>query len=42
MTKKTVQFSKSSTTFYFAAGISYLKEIVDVKHSIILIDENCF
>jgi 3-dehydroquinate synthase len=40
MIKKTVQFSKSSTTFYFAYGTSHLKEIVDVKQSIFLVDEN--
>jgi 3-dehydroquinate synthase len=42
MIKKTIQFSKSSTTFYFAYGISHLKEFVDVKHSIFLVDENVF
>lgn len=42
MTKKTVQFSKSSTTFYFNAGINKLKEIVDVKHTILLVDETVF
>lgn len=42
MITKTVQFNSSSTTFYFAAGISHLKEIVDIEHSIILIDENVF
>ncbi len=42
MTTKTVQFSKSSTTFYFAAGISHLKEIVDVNQSIFLVDETVF
>ena len=36
---QTVKFSKSSTTFYFAYGISYLKEIIDVKQSIFLVDE---
>ena len=42
MKKKIIKFSSSSTTFYFAAVISYLKEIVDVKHSILLVDENVF
>jgi 3-dehydroquinate synthase len=42
MTIKKINFSSSSTTFYFAAGISHLKEIVDVKHSIFIIDENVF
>ncbi len=42
MNKKTVQFSKTSTTFYFAAGISYLKDFVDAKHSVIITDKNVF
>jgi 3-dehydroquinate synthase len=42
MTVKKINFNSSSTTFYFAAAISHLKEIVDVKHSIMLIDENVF
>jgi 3-dehydroquinate synthase len=36
---QTVKFSKSSTTFYFANGISHLKEIIDVKQSVFLVDE---
>ena len=32
MKKQTVNFSSSSTTFYFASGISHLKDIADVKH----------
>ncbi len=42
MTTKTVQFNSSSTTFYFASGISRLKEIIDIKHAILVIDENVF
>lgn len=42
MTKKIIKFSSSSTTFYFAAGISHLKEIADVKHSVMLVDDNVF
>ncbi len=37
-----VNFNSSSTTFYFAAGISHLKNIVDTKHSVIITDENVF
>ncbi len=37
---KTVKFNTSSTTFYFAYSISHLKEIIDVKQSILLVDEN--
>jgi 3-dehydroquinate synthase len=42
MNIKKVNFSSSSTTFYFAYGISHLKEIVDVKQSIFLVDESVF
>ena len=42
MKVKTVKFNSSSTTFYFAAGISHLKDIVDVNHSVIITDENVF
>ena len=42
MNIKKINFSSSSTTFYFAAGIASLKEIVDVKQSVFLIDENVF
>ena len=42
MTTKRIQFSSSATTFYFASGISYLKEFVDIKHAIFIIDENVF
>lgn len=42
MTKKIIRFSASSTTFYFAAGISHLKNIVEINHSVIITDENVF
>lgn len=42
MKVKTVKFNSSSTTFYFAAGISYLKKIIDVKHSVIITDSVIF
>jgi 3-dehydroquinate synthase len=42
MKVQTVKFNSSSTTFYFSAGISYLKEIVDVKHSVIITDSAIF
>ncbi len=42
MITKTIKFSSSSTTFYFAYGISHLKDIVDVKHTIFIINENVF
>lgn len=42
MNIKKVNFSSSSTTFYFAGSISHLKNIVDVKHSVIITDENVF
>ena len=31
MKKQTVKFNTTSTTFYFAAGISHLKNIVGLK-----------
>lgn len=40
MNIRKVSFSSSSTTFYFAYGISHLKEFVDVNQSIFLVDEN--
>lgn len=36
------KFSHSSTDYYLAGGISYLKEIVDLKNSIFITDENVF
>ncbi|HYJ65647.1 MAG TPA: 3-dehydroquinate synthase, partial [Parafilimonas sp.] len=39
---KKVNFSSSSTTFYFAYGISHLEEFIDVKQSIFLVDETVF
>jgi len=42
MDTKTYKFSTSSTSFYFAAGISHLKEIIDVKNAVFITDENVF
>ena len=42
MRKKTFQFSNSKVDYYFAGGVSHLKEIVDQKTSIIVTDENIF
>ncbi|MFL5811707.1 MAG: 3-dehydroquinate synthase [Flavisolibacter sp.] len=42
MQKQTFQFSNSKVDYYFAAGISQLKNIVDQKSAIILTDENVF
>jgi 3-dehydroquinate synthase len=42
MDKQTFKFSNSSTDFYFAGGISHLKEIVDVKNAVFITDENVF
>jgi 3-dehydroquinate synthase len=42
MKKRTVKFNSSSTTFYFAAGISLLKNVVDKNHAVIITDENVF
>jgi len=42
MDKQTYRFSNSSTDFYFANGISHLKEIVDIKHTILITDEHIF
>ena len=42
MNIKKVNFSSSSTTFYFAYGISHLEEFIDVKQSIFLVDETVF
>jgi len=42
MQKKTFRFGSSSTDYYFAGGISHLKEIVDQKNAVIITDENVF
>jgi 3-dehydroquinate synthase len=42
MKKKTFKFGNASTDFYFAGGISHLKEIADVKNMVVLTDENLF
>lgn len=40
--KKTYTFSNSSVDYYFAYGISHLKEIVDGSNTILITDENIF
>jgi len=42
MKKLTYKFSNSSTDYYFAYGISHLKEFVDQKNAVIISDENVF
>jgi len=42
MKKLTYKFSSSSTDYYFAYGISHLKEFVDQKNAVIITDENVF
>ena len=42
MNKQTFKFSSSSTNIFFANGISHLKEIIDVKHAVLVTDENVF
>lgn len=42
MNKKTYTFSNSSVDYYFANGISHLKEIVDSSTAILITDENVY
>ncbi|HEU4858971.1 MAG TPA: 3-dehydroquinate synthase [Chitinophagaceae bacterium] len=42
MKKLTYKFSNSSVDYYFAGGISHLKEIVDKNNAIIITDENVY
>lgn len=42
MFKQTFKFNNSSTDFYFANGISHLKELIDIKNTIFITDENIF
>lgn len=42
MIKQTFKFGNASTDFYFAGGISHLKEICDVKNMVVITDENIF
>lgn len=42
MKKITYKFSNSSVDYYLAYGISYLKEIVDKKNTILITDENVY
>jgi 3-dehydroquinate synthase len=42
MQKKTFRFSNSSVDYYFAGGITHLREIVDKKSTILITDENIF
>lgn len=40
--KTSIKFTNSSTDFYFASGISHLKEIADTKNAVFITDENIF
>ncbi len=40
--KTTYKFSSAATDFYFAAGISHLKQLTDPKATVIITDENIF
>lgn len=40
--KRTYKFSSAATDFYFAAGISHLKQLTDPKATVIITDENIF
>src|ERR1700712_917724 len=42
MQKKVFKFSNSSVDYYFASGISHLKQITDAKNTIVITDENVF
>ena len=42
MTKRTFRFSNSSVDYYFAGGITHLKEIVDSNNTILITDEHIF
>ena len=42
MTKRTFQFSNTAVDYYFANGISHLKEIVDSSNTILITDEHVF
>jgi 3-dehydroquinate synthase len=42
MKKQSFTFSNSSTDLYFSANISHLKEIIDLKNSIFITDENVY
>ena len=40
--KTTYKFSSAATDFYFAAGISHLKQLTDPKATVIITDENIY
>lgn len=42
MKKQTFKFGNASTDFYFAGSISQLKEITDVKNTVVIMDKNIF
>ena len=42
MTKKTYQFSKKQTTFYFDSAFTFLEKIIGDSHAIIVTDENVY
>ncbi len=42
MQKKTFRFSNASVDYYFAGGISQLKEVADPKNTVLITDENVY
>lgn len=42
MMKKTYQFSNAAVDYYFAGGISHLKELTDPENTIVITDEHVF
>ena len=42
MKRRTYKFSSASVDYYFAYGISHLKEITDPKHTVIITDEHVY
>lgn len=42
LNKLTYKFSNSATGYYFASGVSHLKDIIDSKHAVFITDENVY
>src|SRR5215203_750662 len=42
MHRRSFRFGSASVDYYFAGGFSQLKELVDIKHAILITDENVF
>src|SRR5438270_9910070 len=42
MQKKTFRFSHAAVDYYFAAGISQLREITDPKNTVVITDQHVF